>query len=94
MESGFQKNIQYHIMLNKENKKDMSKYKHHKDVFGKRKKRKRMFVKLSITKMRCVSYKEKTKKAVRRTAHEEPILFRKECSNSEEQFRRNVNNKD
>jgi len=43
-------------------------------------KRQRKFVKLTST--------------VRRTDHEEPIMYRKECSNSEEQFRRNVNNKD
>ena len=44
-----------------------------------------------------VVYKEKTKKVCKinfRTAHEEPIMYRTECSNSEEQFRRNVNNKD
>jgi len=42
-------------------------------------KRQRTFVKLTST--------------VRRTVHEEPIMYRKE-SNSEEQFRRNINNKD
>jgi len=52
---------------------------------------------MTITKMLCIRKRQrkfvKLTSTVRRTAREEPIMYRKECSNSEEQFRRNVNNK-
>jgi len=41
-----------------------------------------------------VVHRKRQRKFVRRTAYEEPIMYRKECPNLEEQFRRNVNDED